>query len=438
MKAVWAPSAKAWWLAAAGLGLAAGGAVVPGLERWLLPYDLGLIAVVAGSGIVGARSRRIVVRRSHRESLAARAQNPVTLTLENQGRQPIKVQVFDEELEGSQTIGNEESLVIPAGAQREIEYSVLPTRRGSQEFAGTCLRFLAPLGLARVVQTLDNASTVRVVPNVRPLRDFELLKRKGHLASLGVRKALGKGTGMEFVSLRDYNEDDVRLMHWGATARRGRLVVKELEPERNQAVVACLDLGRHMLGEVEGVRKLEHMLDAAVFLLHAASRQGDLTGVLAFDEDVRAFVAPQKGRTHAALVADSIYDLEPVATQPHYRAAVAHFGRHWRRRALIVLFSDAEDADQARELASAFAPLRRRHLVVVVRVTDPGQAATLGAVTSEEGMLRTAAEVWNQDERDAAGAILRNAGFECIEAHPSDLAGALVSAYLRFKDRARI
>ncbi|MGE0001872.1 MAG: DUF58 domain-containing protein [Fimbriimonadaceae bacterium] len=438
MKAGWAPSAKAWWLAVAGLGLAAGGAVSPGLERWLLPYNVGLIALVATTGVVGSRSRRLSAHRAHRESLAARAGNPVTLTIENQGKRPLQVEVFDEELDGSTTSGHEQSLRIPAGESRRMEYLVVPTRRGAQEFRGTYVRFLAPLGLARIVQHLDNPSDVRVMPNVRPLRDFELLRRKGHLASLGVRKALGKGTGMEFVSLRDYNDDDVRLMHWGATARRGRLVVKEFEPERNQAVVACLDLGRHMLGEVGGIRKIEHMLDAAVFLLHAASRQGDLTGVLAFDEDVRAFVAPHKGHGHATLVADSIFDLEPLATQPHYRAAVAHLGHHWRRRGLVVLFTDAGDADQARELASAFAPLRRRHLVVIVRVTDPDAGPKMGAVTSTGALLESAAELWDQDERDAAGVILRNAGLECIEASPSELAGALVSAYLRFKDRARI
>jgi uncharacterized protein (DUF58 family) len=293
--------------------------------------------------------------------------------------------------------------------------------------------------MARIVQRLPNPTSARVFPNMNRLRDFEMLKRRGKLDTIGVRRNAGRGVGRDFAGLRDYHEDDMRDVHWAATARRGRLVVKEYEPERNQAVVVCLDLGRHMLGEVRGLRKVEPMLDAAVLLVHAAAHEGDLVGLMAFDEDVRAYVGPKKGRAQATQIAEAVHDLRPVAAQPHYRSAFAFLGTQWRRRAFLVVLTDAEEEDQARELVAALRPLRHRHLVMVVRLVDSGaRAARSLAPSTADALLQRAAGVWYLEERERADVVLRQAGIETLESEPETLTGDLVSAYLRFKSLARI
>ena len=83
-------------------------------------------------------------------------------------------------------------------------------------------------------------------------REFDLLKQKGKLRELGIRKSRMRGLGTEFESLRDYADgDDFRKLDWKASARRGELTIRQYEQERNQPVILCIDIGRRMLSEVE-------------------------------------------------------------------------------------------------------------------------------------------------------------------------------------------
>lgn len=75
---------------------------------------------------------------------------------------------------------------------------------------------------------------VRVFPNVLALREFELLKQRGHLKEMGIRGSRLKDVGTDFESLREYTiGDDYRRIEWKATARQGKIIVKEMEAERN-------------------------------------------------------------------------------------------------------------------------------------------------------------------------------------------------------------
>jgi uncharacterized protein (DUF58 family) len=62
-------------------------------------------------------------------------------------------------------------------------------------------------------------------------------------------------------------------------------------------VLCLLDLGRTMAARVEDVPTVEHAMDAVMMLTHVAGRLGDRVGLLAFDPDVRAVVAPRAART---------------------------------------------------------------------------------------------------------------------------------------------
>ena len=433
------PTRRVWLLLLAGFLFPIGGAFVPGLERLTLPYDLAVLAVFVVTGWTASRWSQVTVSRTYDAVLSVRAANKVALELESTAPVTLSIEVRDEAPLNCEAKGNEFSLRLSPRRAKSVEYTVVPQERGADEFRATFVRFLAPLGLAMIEQRIDNPTPVRVYPNVRKVRDFDLLKQKGRLSQVGVRKSRIRGLGTEFESLRDYNDDDFRFIDWKSTARRGKLVVKNFEQERNQSVIVCLDLGRHMLGEIEGVSKLDHALDAALMLFHAAETSGDLVGLFAFNDAVRAFVAPKRGKAQVAAVLRAAHDLQAEPVQPHYAKAFTFLSSKWKRRSLVVLFTDAENDDQADELAEALGPLRRQHLVIVVRVKDPRLAGLLTLpVASERDLYSRAAATWYQSDRDRAAVRLAGGGLANLEAEPQDLSAALVSAYFDVKDRAAL
>jgi uncharacterized protein (DUF58 family) len=126
------------------------------------------------------------------------------------------------------------------------------------------------------------------------------------------RHALG---GTEFSELREYNlGDDLRLVDWKATARRGHPLVRLMEPERDQPLIILLDRGRLMTAQVAGIKRFDWGLNAALALALAGLRRGDRVGFCVFDSEIHTWIGPQPGQSHLSRIIERVYNLEPVNT----------------------------------------------------------------------------------------------------------------------------
>lgn len=433
------PTKRLWFLLALGIPLALGGLVVPGLERFVLAYDVALGLLFGVTGWLTKRLDVLTVGRRVDPVLSVRHPNRVDLWIENASAQPLDVVVRDDVPDSMLCDRTEFAGRLLAGEPTVFTYTTTPLERGEAEFGDTWIRVLAPLGLCWAQLRLPNPTTARVYPNVAAVKEFDLLQNRGHLSLIGMRQSKIKGLGQEFESLRDYNDDDYRTVDWKASARRGKLVVRNYETERNQAVVICIDLGRHMMAEVEGVTKLDHVLDSVLMLMHATERQGDQVGLLLFNDKIKKYIAPRKGRAHTALLIDAMFDARAEPVQPDYTAAYAYLTSRWKKRSLCVLFSDAENEDQAADLVSALGPVRRQHKLIVVRVSDPAlrELRAVPLQTPREFFSRTAA-LWYLLDRRKAEVVLNAARITSLESEPNDLAATLVQAYVQVKQRALI
>ena len=406
----------------------------------LLAYNLLLLAVSIATVRLAPDPKLLKLRRKFDPVLSVRAANKVTLELENEGLEPLSGRLRDEPPAGCIASRQEFDLALKAEGYSEYEYFLTPSERGSDYFRGTWVRIDCPLGLVVRQVKLNTEQPVRIYPNVLALREFELLKQQGRLREMGIRRSRVRGLGTEFESLRDYGEgDDYRKIDWKATARRDKLIVRQFEQERNQAVMIVIDVGRGMLSEVDGVRKLDHALDSILMLTHAAAMAGDFVGLLVYSDVVKRYIPPKKGRNQIGIIIEALHDLvaEPVESDP--RAALSYLSARWKRRALLVTFTDCEHQEKAQDLATAMGPLVRRHLVLIARVADPklGEAAS-APLDSVEGMYtRAAAALMAQDRREA-GVALSTANIHSLEAEPQDLASALVNYYFMVKEKSML
>jgi len=433
------PTPRFWLLLTLGVPVAAIG-YQQGV--WLMPavYDGALFAAAAVTAWLGPRGRDLRVVRKFDQVLSVRVSNRIELSIENTGTDPLLFTLRDEPPPTMLRWPSEFRLSLAPGALAQEQYHVNPQFRGSDYFRGTYVRLACPLGLVVRQERLPTDQPFRVYPNVLALREFDLLNQKGRLRELGIRRTRMRGLGMEFESLREWAEgDDFRKIDWMATARRDRLIVRQYETERNQSVLIGIDVGRHMLGEIDGVTKLDHALDACLLLAHAAAAAGDNVGLFIYADQVIRYIPPRKGRNQVGMIIEALHDQVAQPVETDSVAAFSYLAARWKRRSLIVTFTDSGDADRAAAISSALTPLVRRHLVLLARISDPRLKEVLDTrLQTVNDMYKKAAALLLDEDRRQATSVLTLHGLHSLESEPQDLAANLVSFYFQAKESALI
>ena len=431
------PTKRFWFLIALGIPVAAFAAVSN--QLWLiLGYNALVIAAAWVTSKMAPSLSGFSVTRRFDPVLSVRVKNRVELMIKNEGAEGIVAQLRDEPPPLFPTTRKQFPVSIDAGRDLTYEYFITPMERGSDYFRGTYLRVQCPLGLVEKQVRLQTEQPVRVYPNVLALREFDLLKQQGRLRELGIRRSRMKGLGTEFESLREYTEgDDYRKIDWKATARKGKIVVRQFEQERNQSVVIVIDTGRRMLSEVNGVTKLDHALDALLMLTHAAAIAGDFIGLLVYSDVVKRYIPPRKGRNQVGIIIEAIHDLMAEPVESDHAAAMSYLASRWKRRSLLVSFTDLDDLSSAKDLITAYGPLAKRHLALLARVSDPKlQEAAYTPIEEVADLYLRSGALMLHSERRTIGSMLTMAGLHTLEAEPQDLAAALVSYYFTVKEQA--
>ncbi len=196
----------------------------------------------------------------------------------------------------------------------------------------------------------------------------------------GLHRSPRRGFSVEFAEHRMYQPgDELRYLDWKLLARNDRLYVKQYEEETNLRAMLVVDVSRSMgwTGDPERVlTKHAYVQRLAAALSLLLLRQRDATGLVAFDEAVRAVVPSRARLVHWYRLLDVLGTLEAgrgTAAEP----ALARVVGLLRRRGLVVFVSDLL---LERELAlRALRFLHHRgHQVVVVHVMDPAELHLAG------------------------------------------------------------
>jgi uncharacterized protein (DUF58 family) len=345
---------------------------LPGLQL-ATPLLFGVLAAaLALDWLVTARPAGLVVRREVADRLSLGGDNPVVVSLDNRGSRPLEVRIRDELPDIFATSAHFLSTSVPPGATARVRYTVVPPRRGDFAFGRVVVRYRGTLGLHWRQAGYPCEQTVKVYPNIRDLRRYDLLIRRGLIEEAGTRAARRFGPGTEVERLREYVPDDeFRRINWKATARRGVPISAEYETERSQNVMVLLDAGRLMAAVADGLTKLDHSLNAGLLLAYAAGLRGDRIALLAYADRVISFLPPRRGRRAFLEIMDQLYRLEPELTESDHARAFSYLAARNVRRSLLVLFTDVADPEPSRALLAHLSRAADRHLVALVTISDP-------------------------------------------------------------------
>jgi uncharacterized protein (DUF58 family) len=254
---------------------------------------------------------------------------------------------------------------------------------------------------------------------------------------MGVARVRQRGEGTEIAGLRPYAlGDPFTRLDWKATARRAALISREMHAERRQDVLLLLDCGRRMAREADGRSRLDHAVEAALLLAHVALRSDDRVGLVAFADRMLRVVQPVRGNVGARVLAQAIFALEPTLREPPYEAVAANVARHFRRRSLVVLFTDAVEPASLDALARPIRFLGRRHLVLCVVFQDPVlERALHDPMRDAQAFFRAGAASDLAVERERGLRQLRSAGALLLESPAESLSTRVINRYLEVKAR---
>lgn len=235
-----------------------------------------LLALPALSLLAGARrAPRLQVRRWVSPTLLGPGQEAdVALEVRNVGRSRSHVYLAEEQVD--RALGAPARLLLPpleAGEARVVRYRVQGRARGAYPIGPLTVRQPDLFGLTTVCHRLPGEDQLIVLPRIERLADTE--PAAGAVPGEGPAVRMVATRGEEDVTTRPYREgDDLRRVHWPATAHRGTLMVREEEHPATRRAVLALDARRSAMGgddlewAVSALASVAVLLHGRGFTLH--------------------------------------------------------------------------------------------------------------------------------------------------------------------------
>jgi uncharacterized protein (DUF58 family) len=384
--------------------------------------------------------RGIVVEREVPAAVGIGDRVDGTYTVRSGWPRPLEVIVVDEMPPAVR--GGVESVAVrlPGNGTATLPFEVSGMVRGLATLGRIGVRATTPLGLLATRATFAPADTMLVTPSVSNVRRFRLLAVQHRLHTAGVRVLRQRGESRAFAGLREYAVgDDPRHIDWKATARRRKHMVREFTIEQSQTIFTMIESGRAMTQLAGDFSRLEHALSAALVLTDVAATSGDRVGTMVFDQEVRAFVPPNRGDAALRLVRSALIPVKATMAEPDYAGAFRYLATRQRRRALIVFFTDVIDERASRALVAHVTRSAARHLVVVVALrNDAVFEAAIPRGEREQALYTSAAAEELVAGRHAVLERMRRAGVNVLDVSPQAMAAAVVNKYLEIKGRGAL
>ena len=413
---------------------------------WLFA-GLSLLPLVIADGLaLFFLADRLDVKRSVSSSLAQDESASVKLQIRRSGRGflPFRILLWDLhpsslETQSFPALLERKLLAAADGQPLFFEYSLLPVRRGQWTFAGTELLLSSLCRFWRLKVFHPCESSGRTYPNFKKIKaDTDL---RGLLERSGVKNIRMRGQGMEFRSLRDYQEgDSIRAVDWRATSRRRKVIVREYQEEQDQQVLFLLDSGYrlHRLDEETGNRtQFDSALEAVLLLSWISLKHGDSAAVGTFGSS-RRWLSPRKGTQAFPVLMNGLYDLvsAPVPSSPF--SALEDALARLKRRTFIVLISNFREEDGL-SLSWIVRQIEKRHLVLMVSLKEKeSQFLAARQPQGPEETLETAAAFSYLSSRRELYASWEHSGLLTMECSAGELSAALINRYLQVKRSGRL
>ncbi len=266
---------------------------------------------------------------------------------------------------------------IDPGVEHTARYEILCRPRGIYTVGPAILRTTGPLGLAERRWTVGGVDRLAVYPRVDDLEGLPVV-RGFDRSQQAARPTFSLSGGEDFYTLREYREgDDLRHVHWPATARHDELMIRQLELPWQSKALVLLD---HRSSSFANSDAFEHAVSGAASILRHLHLGGFVPELWTLDEAARV----QHDRYRAAM--ERLASVQPRSGVRLQQAVTRH--RTKGGGGILYLVTGAPDDD----LLGAYRLLARDFgHTIVLAVTAPTavndlQAGGMTIVSSPPGV----------------------------------------------------
>lgn len=270
----------------------------------------GIVIVILALAWVRLRPVRVEARRSiHPVRVPHGGTSRVDLEIANTGQRSTPLVTLHDPVSG--TVGATVAVApLRRGDHQAASYRLPTTRRGLVHVGPLSGVLHDPFGLARRRFDVAGPVALTVLPALEPTAADGPGVGRDDPATGRASQISGATADEDFAALRPYVVgDDLRRVHWGATAHTDDLVVREDDPPSQGRQTVVFD-GRAFdpvhPNEDRLDPRFERAVSIAASILDAAARRGDRTRLLMTDGTDTGLLEARSGRAllleHLALV----------------------------------------------------------------------------------------------------------------------------------------
>ena len=362
-------------------------------------------------------------------------EQPAAFVFRNASSRAIALEFAPVMPEGLDPLTRLRRVTAPARGVGRDPFTLVPIRLGAQSWLAFPARLLGPLGLAWWSRTLRPSSPISVAPDT--LR-VGAMQPRGTPAGARARRTVGAGAELHQLRGYQYGDPPARI-DWKATARVRRLVTREFSEDQHLDILVALDAGRFSRVRAGSLDRFGLYANVAARFAEVAVANEDRIGLLIYSDRPWVTCAPARGRPAVIRMRRAIEGLrlEPAESDP--TAAAVRIRGTLRRRGLVILLTDFDDANAADPLARAVRLLSPPHFVVVAGLGN-AEIANLAARPAQEWLDPWVALAAREHEARVAlhRSLLRRLGTRVIVSSADLLETRLLAEYEALRRARRV
>jgi uncharacterized protein (DUF58 family) len=196
---------------------------------------------------------------------------------------------------------------VPPGGRLKLELRVRPLRVGYHGIHNITLQTIRAPGLYTVPLSFSNPFVLEVLPRAARVGLAGAIGGRAETLSPVSRRGRRRGDGSELREIREHRPGDpYRHIAWKPSARRGKLLIIEMEQEQSDVVWLVIDASVDSASGIPGKTALDYAIDEVASTLEAHLARGDHVGLCIMGTRRLAIHKPGRGPKHAAKMLASL------------------------------------------------------------------------------------------------------------------------------------